>query len=98
MKIHIALSALVFFLVLIATTTGIFYRTPGSPIEYVTVRGESAVYQGSGLYRYDPAWFALEGIVWDVINLVIGLPLFAIAIYQSQRNSLRGRLLLGGLL
>lgn len=33
-----------------------------------------------------------------VINLSIGLPLFAVAIYLSQRNSMRGRLLLGGLL
>jgi hypothetical protein len=98
MKNYVVLSGLVFLLVLVATATGIFYRTPGPPIEYTTVRGERAIFQGSGLYRYDPAWFAREGVVWDVINLVIGLPLFAVAIYQSQRSSLRGRLLLGGLL
>lgn len=98
MKFHILLSCLIFILVLVATATGIFYRTPGSAIEYVTVRGEPAVFQGSGLYRYNPAWFVREGVVWDVINLVIGLPLFAIAIYLSQRNSLKGRLFLGGLL
>jgi hypothetical protein len=89
---------LIFVLVLVVTAIGIFYQTPGSPIEYTTVRGEHAIFQGTGLYRYDPAWFALEGVVWDVINLFIGLPLFAAAIYLSQRNSLRGRLLLGGLL
>lgn len=98
MKNYVLLSGVIFFLVLVATATGIFYRTPGAPIEYVTVRGEQAVFQGSGLYRYDPAAFALEGVVWDVINLFIGLPLFALAIYLSQRNSLRGRLLLAGLL
>ena len=98
MKFHILLSSLIFLLVLVATATGIFYQTPGSPIEYTTVRGEQVEFQGSGLYRYDPAWFALEGVVWDVINLVIGLPLFGIAIYLSQKNSVRGRLLLGGLL
>jgi hypothetical protein len=98
MKNYILLSGLIFLLVLVATATGIFYRTPGSPIEYTTVRGEHAIFQGNGLYRYDPAWFAREGIVWDTINLFIGLPLFAVAIYLSQRNSLRGRLLLMGLL
>ena len=98
MKSHILLSILVFFFVLVATATGIFYQTPGSPIEYTTVRGEQVEFQGSGLYRYDPAWFALEGVVWDVINLVIGLPLLGIAIYLSQKNSVRGRLLLSGLL
>ncbi len=83
---------------LAATAAGIFYQTPGAPFAYTTIRGEQAIYQGSGLYRYDPAWFAGEGVIWDVINMVFGLPLFAVAIYLSQRNSLRGRLLLGGLL
>jgi len=41
---------------------------------------------------------AREGIIWDTINLFIGLPLLAIAIYLTGRHSLRGRLLLGGLL
>jgi hypothetical protein len=55
MKKHILLSVLIFLLVLVATATGIFYQTPGSPIEYTTVRGEQVIFQGSGLYRYDPA-------------------------------------------
>ncbi|MBI3943444.1 MAG: hypothetical protein HY326_10570 [Chloroflexi bacterium] len=98
MKNTTLLSGLIFLLVLIATATGIFYQTPGSPIEYTTVRGEQVIFRGSGLYRYDPTSLAREGVVWDVINLLIGLPLFAVAIYLNQRNSLRGRLLLGGLL
>jgi len=64
----------------------------------VTVRGEHATYQGSGLYRYDPASVAREGVVWDVIDLCLALPLFAAAIVLSQHNALRGRLLLGGML
>jgi hypothetical protein len=98
MKNTTLLSGLIFLLVLVATATGIFYQTPGSPIEYTTVRGEQVIFRGNGLYRYDPASFAREGVIWDVINLFIGLPLFAVAIYLNQRNSLRGRLLLGGLL
>jgi len=98
MKINAFLYGTIFILILVATATGTFYRTSGAPIEYTTVRGEQAVYQGTGLYKYDPAWFALEGIVWDVINLFVGLPLFAVAIYLVQKNSLRGKLLLGGLL
>jgi hypothetical protein len=69
MKSYILLSGIIFLLVLIATATGIFYRTAGSPTEYTTVRGEHAIFQGTGLYRSDPAAFALEGVVWDVINL-----------------------------
>lgn len=98
MKNTTLFSGLIWLLVFVATAVGIFYQTPGAPFTYTTVRGEQAVFQGSGLYRYDPAWYVREGVIWDVINLFIGLPLFAAAIVLSQRNSLRGRLLLGGLL
>ena len=90
--------AIILFLVLVAATTGVFYQTHGAHIEYVTVRAEMATFQGNGLYQYDPASVAREGIIWDTINLFIGLPLLAIAIYLTGRHSLRGRLLLGGLL
>lgn len=98
MKLNPLLQLAILFLILIATATGIFYQTPGTPFEYTTIRGEPVIIQGSGLYRYDPACYVREGIIWDVINLFIGVPLLAIAIYLSQRNSLRGRLFLGGLL
>jgi hypothetical protein len=97
-KAVIWLSALIAVLVLVAAATGVFYQTPGAHISFVTVRGEHAIYQGSGLYRYDPASVAREGMVWDMIDLCLALPLFALAIVLGQRNALRGRLLLGGML
>ncbi len=94
MKIELVLSCLVAVLVIVATSLGIFYQSPGSPITQMTARGEQVVYQGSGLYRYDPALFAREGVVWEVINLTLGLPLFGLAIWSTHRGSLRGRLML----
>jgi len=91
-------SALIWLLILVAAATGVFYTTSEPHLDHVTVRGESALFQGNGLYRYDPVAVAREGIVWDVINLAIGLPLLAFAIVLNARNSLRGRLLLTGLL
>lgn len=98
MRSQFVLYVLVFLLILGATTVGIFYKTPEPRIEHTTVRGQEAVFQGSGLYRYDPVVVVREGVIWDVINLSIGLPLFAAAIVLALRNSLRGRLLLGGML
>jgi hypothetical protein len=98
MKKATLLYVLIWFLVLVATATGVFYQGEGDHVAYVTSRGENAMLQGHGLYRYDPASVAREGLVWDAINLFIGLPLFSAAIYLAHRNSLRGRLLLGGLL
>jgi hypothetical protein len=97
-KALIWLSALIAVLVLVAAAAGVFSQTPGAHISFVTVRGEHAIYQGSGLYRYDPVSVAREGVVWDVIDLCLALPLFALAIVLGQRNALRGRLLLGGML
>jgi len=98
MRSQFVLYVLIFLLILGATTVGIFYKTPEPRIEHTTVRGQEAVFQGSGLYRYDPVVVVREGVIWDVINLSIGLPLFAAAIVLALRNSLRGRLLLGGML
>lgn len=98
MKNKTILYGLIWLLVFVATATGVFYQSSGTHIESVTVRGENATFQGSGLYKYDPVEVAREGIVWDGINLFIGLPLFAVAIYQTGRNSLRGQLFLSGLL
>ena len=55
------LNGVILLLVLVAAAIGVFYQTAGAPIHYVTVRGEHAIYQGSGLYRYDPALLASEG-------------------------------------
>jgi hypothetical protein len=91
-------TGVILLLVLIAAATGIFYQTAGAHINFVTVRGEHATYQGYGLYYYDPASVAREGIIWDVIDLCLALPLFIVAIVLTRRGSLRGKLLLGGML
>jgi len=92
------LSGVILLLVLVAAATGIFSQTAGAHINFVTVRGEHATFQGYGLYYYDPASVAREGIIWDVIDLCLALPLFIVAIVLSWRDSLRGQLLLGGML
>ncbi len=91
-------TGVILLLVLVAAATGVFYQTAGAHINFITVRGEHATYQGSGLYYYDPASVTLEDIIWDVIDLCLALPLFVVAIVLTWRGSLRGQLLLGGML
>jgi hypothetical protein len=98
MKRTSLVAGLVLGLVFMATATGIFYRPPEGPRAHITVRGEEATLQGNGLYRYDPAFLAREAIIWDGINLLVGVPLLAAGILLTRRHSLRGRLLLAGLL
>ena len=49
-KTLILLTGAILLLVLVAAGTGVFYQTAGAHINFVTVRGEHATYQGSGLY------------------------------------------------
>lgn len=98
MKSEILLSILVALMVVAATSTALFHTTPEPTIPYVTVRGEHAVFQGSGLYRWDPVELAREGMLWDGINLAIAVPLLVIAIVMAARGRLRGRIMLAGLL
>lgn len=90
--------AIIFLLILAATATGVFSRSEGSPIEAVSVRGQPVSVQGGGLYKFNPSYFAREGVIWDTVNLFIALPLFVASSVAAFRNSLRGRLFLGGLL
>ena len=92
------LYGLIFLLVLVAAGAGLLYQGQGAPISVTTVRGEHATYQSTGLYRFNPASVVNEGIVWDAIDIVLALPLFAAAIWLDRRTSLRGRLLLLGVL
>lgn len=98
MKLNTFLLASVFLLVLAATTTGIFYQTAEPDFQAASVRGGTVTYQGSGIYRYNPVALAREGVVWDVVNLFIALPLFLVASVFALRGSLRATLLVGGLL
>ena len=98
MNARLILYSLIFLLVFVATAAGLFYDTPEARFEHTTVRGQRAVYQGSGLYRYDPVVVVREGKIWDAINLFLALPLFVVSVILTLSNSLRGKLLLGGLL
>lgn len=68
----------------------------GTEITWQTVRGESAQFRGSGIYRFDPAAVAREGLIWDTINGLVGVPLLAIATWFAGRGSLRGLVVSAG--
>src|SRR3972149_1575826 len=76
MKNKTLLYGLIGLLVLAATATGVFYQTQGAHIEYVTVRGEPATFQGSGLYQYDPVAGARAGNILGAVYFFIGLAPF----------------------
>jgi hypothetical protein len=97
-KTVVVLASLIVVLSLVAASVGIFYQDNGSPFEFKTLRGETVMIQGRGLYKYDSVSFAAQGIAQDVVTLLVGIPLLVVSIMLYRRESFRGKLLLAGTL
>lgn len=97
-NVVIGLSSLVALLALVAAGAGLFWPGEGSPFTFTTLRGQAVEMYGQGLYRYDTAFKApiLRGT--DAVTLLVGIPLLVWAIVRYRRDSLRGGLLLTGVL
>lgn len=61
-------------------------------------RGETITIYGKGIYQHMSAEVAPQGIAQDVVTTIFGIPLLLIALYLSRKGSLRGRILLTGVL
>ena len=81
---------------LVATAAGIFSNEGPGPYEHTSVRGETVLIYGNGIYQHMSAEVAPQGIAQDVITMFLGIPLLLIGLYFSQKGSLRGRILLAG--
>ena len=92
------LVTLIAVLAVVAAGMGVFYQGEGASYEFTSIRGEAVKIQGHGLYRYDPASVAAQGIAQDVVTLVVGIPLLAVSLVLYRRGQLRGHLLLAGTL
>jgi hypothetical protein len=92
------LSLLVSLLALVATTAGIFTASGAHHRTFISLRGETIVIQGGGLYAHESVSGAAQAIGQDVVTLLVGIPLLLAATYLASRGSLRGRLLQAGAL
>ena len=93
----VALATLVGALALVAAGAGLLIGA-GAPFEFTTVRGATTLIYGIGLYRYDTAFLGAGTQGQDVVTLLLGMPLLALTTLSFWRGSLRGGLLLLGML
>jgi hypothetical protein len=85
-------------LALLAAGVGVFWQGEGEPYLFDTLRGESVMIRGHGLYQYDTVNSASQELGQDVVTLIIGIPLLVTGIVLTKRGKLRGQLLLTGAL
>ena len=92
------LTLLIIPLAILASSMGIFWQGTGEPYPFETLRGETVMIRGHGLYRYDTISSSAQMIGQDIVNLIIGVPLLAVGALWSRKGSMRGKLLHAGAL
>jgi hypothetical protein len=97
-KILIFLASLVALLAAIAAGAGLLLSVNSAPFEFTTVRGQTAQIYGGGIYQFDTLFSAAGYRGQDATALFLGISLLVVAIFFYQRGSLRGQLLLSGML
>lgn len=80
----------------LAAATGIFSSGGEGEYTYTSIRGESVVIYGKGIYGHMSADVAIQGIAQDVVTLFIAIPVLIIALISSLRGYRRSRYLLAG--
>ena len=83
---------------LFAAGFGLFYPNDGSLFSFTAVRGETVQIWGQGWYRYDTPIGALSFKAGDLITLFLAIPVLIISFVLYHQGSLRGGLLLTGVL
>lgn len=97
-NIVIRLALIIVPLALLAAGAGVFWQGTGEPYPFETLRGETVMIRGHGLYRYDTVNSSSQEIGTDIVTLLIGVPLLITGILLSRKGTLRGQLLLTGAL
>lgn len=88
---------LIFLLTLIATLVGL-WPASGTPYALTSFRGEQVLINARGLYYWDTVSAVAQMQANDLVTLLLGLPLLGLSFWLTQHGSLRGRLLLAGVL
>jgi hypothetical protein len=90
------ISCIIIPLALLAAGVGFFKGQISQPFSFDTLRGESVLIQGGGIYKYDSVSSASQEVGQDAVTLFIGIPLLIVGVVMTKKGFLRGHLLLTG--
>ncbi|MTI59321.1 MAG: hypothetical protein FH762_04895 [Firmicutes bacterium] len=101
MKYKTVLGILIFFIVILsltATIAGIFSTQGPGNFEFTSIHGQEILIYGKGVYRNMSVLAAPDGIAQDYVTLILAIPLLIISFFWAKKDSLKGNLLLAGVL
>ncbi len=84
-------------LAIAASCAGLFMRQ-GEPFSFTSARGDAVRMYGTGLYRLDTIMIGSGFRGQDAVTLFLGIPLLITSLFLYRRGSLRGGVLLVGVL
>jgi hypothetical protein len=82
----------------LAAAIGIFSNAGPGPSTFISVRGQEVQLYGVGIYHHMSAEVAPQGIAHDVVTLFLGVPLLITSLVFYRRGTLKGQILLSGIL
>jgi hypothetical protein len=91
-------SLLVAALAFIASGVGLFWQGGKGPSTVTTIYGQAVRLYGHGLYRHDTLFAGAGNRGTDAVTLFLSIPLLVVSVLLYRRGSLRGSLLLTGML
>lgn len=97
-RVVAGMAAVVAALAGIASAAGILLRGDLATTPFTTVRGEVVPMVMDGIYRYNAEAVVAEGVGWDLVTLLLVVPVTIVAAVLLWRGSLRAALVMGGLL
>ncbi|MDP4083314.1 MAG: hypothetical protein Q8934_01730 [Bacillota bacterium] len=92
------LAFIIIVLSIFASVYGIFSNQGPGQSEFKSIFGEVISIYGKGLYRHDSIAMASQAIAQDYVTLCLAVPLVIVSIYLTQKELLKGKLLLTGTL
>ena len=95
--INILVGVIILFTIVVSLV-GIITSKGGHSYEYVSINNETVEIYGSGIYKNDSVSVVAQGLAQDFVSLIIGIPLLAYALLTFNKGSIKGKLLLSGIL
>jgi hypothetical protein len=92
------LTTIIIALSAIASAIGIFSIAGKGKYEFQSIRGETVIIYGKGIYKNDSIAAVAQGIPQDIVTLLVGIPLLILSLYLLKKNYVKGKLLLTGTL
>lgn len=97
-KLISILVLLILIFVTIASLTGILSNSGSGEYEFTSIHGQVINIYGKGIYKHMSSDVAIQGIAQDYVTLLIAAPYLLITLFRSRKGSVKGRLLMSGVL